>query len=101
MIGLSQFAGDKFADARVHFTRAANDPEWGDGNGKETLYLFLGYTEGSLNNLAGARTNFQRALAINPEFARAQLALGKSSSRTRSASLRRVPAVHSTWPESR
>ncbi|HLZ27039.1 MAG TPA: hypothetical protein VKV73_06940 [Chloroflexota bacterium] len=77
VIGLSQFAADKFADARVHFTRAANDPEWGEGNGKETLYLFLGYTEGSLNNLTEARANFERALAINPEFARAQLALGE------------------------
>lgn len=77
VIGLSQFTGDKFADARVHFTRAANDPQWGEGNGKETLYLFLGYTEGSLNNLPAARANFQRALAINPEFARAQLALGE------------------------
>jgi tetratricopeptide (TPR) repeat protein len=77
VIGLSQFGLDQFAEARVHFTQAANDPQWEEGNGKETLYLFLGYTEGSLNNLAGARTNFQRALAINPEFARAHLATGE------------------------
>ena len=71
VIGLSLFAQDNFAEARVHFTQAAIDPQWQDGNGKETLYLFLGYTEGSLNNLPAARDNFEHALAINPEFARA------------------------------
>ncbi|MGI9147020.1 MAG: hypothetical protein ACR2IK_10785 [Chloroflexota bacterium] len=78
VIGLSQFSLDKFAEARVHFTQAADDSQWEDGNGKETLYLFLGYTEGSLNNLVGARADFERALAINPEFARAELALGET-----------------------
>src|SRR6185503_13178013 len=33
--------------------------------------------EGSLGNLAAARTDFEKALAINPEFARAHLALGE------------------------
>jgi tetratricopeptide (TPR) repeat protein len=77
VIGLSQFTNDKYADARVHFLNAAADPQWDEGNGKEVLYLFLGYAEGSLRNLAAAREAFQRALTINPEFARAYLGFGE------------------------
>jgi tetratricopeptide (TPR) repeat protein len=77
VIGLSQFTNDKYADARVHFLNAAADPHWDEGNGKEVLYLFLGYAEGSLGNLAAAREAFQHALAIDAEFARAYLGLGE------------------------
>ncbi len=77
VIGLSQFTGDKFAEARVHFTKRPTDPQWDEGNGKETLYLFLGYAEGCLDNLAAGREAFQRALTINAEFARAISASAK------------------------
>jgi tetratricopeptide (TPR) repeat protein len=78
VIGLSQFANDKFADARVHFIKAEADARWSESSGgKEVLYLFLGVTEGKLDDLAAARTSFQHALAINPEFARGYLGLGE------------------------
>lgn len=76
VIGLSQFANDKFADARVHFMKADADPLWDEQNGgKEALYLFLGVTAGKLGDLVAARDYFERALAINPEFARAHAGL--------------------------
>jgi tetratricopeptide (TPR) repeat protein len=77
VIGLSQFTNDKIADARVHFNNAANDPGWADGPGKQVLYLFLGFAEGRLDHLSDARTNFQRALAIDRQFTRAYLGLGE------------------------
>src|SRR5207302_7257690 len=44
VIGLSQYANDKIADARVHFVKAEADPQWDDGSGKEVVYFFLGFT---------------------------------------------------------
>jgi tetratricopeptide (TPR) repeat protein len=77
VIGVSQFSSDKFAVARVHFSKAETDPQWDDRSGKEVLYMFEGYTAGKLGDNAGARKYFERALAINPEFARAYLGLGE------------------------
>jgi tetratricopeptide (TPR) repeat protein len=77
VIGLSQFTNDKWADARVHFMKADADPRWDEDGGKEVLYLFAGYTAGKLGDLAGARAYFQRAIALQPEVARAYLGLGE------------------------
>jgi len=76
VIGLSQFANDKFGDARSHFEKADADRQWDENSGgKEVLYLFLGVTAGKLDDLVAARAYFEHALAINPEFARAYAGL--------------------------
>jgi tetratricopeptide (TPR) repeat protein len=77
VIGLSQYANDKVADANTHFVRAEADPQWDDSSGKDVLYLFMGYTAGKLGQLDAARGYFEHALKINPEFARAYLGLGE------------------------
>ena len=77
VIGLSQYANDKVAEASEHFARAEADPQWDENSGKEVLYLFMGYTAGKLGQLESARGYFEHALRIKSEFARAYLGLGE------------------------
>jgi tetratricopeptide (TPR) repeat protein len=52
-------------------------PNWKDkGEGKENLYFFIGQSELFLNNDLEAEKAFQKALQLNPTYARAQTALG-------------------------
>ena len=70
VFGLSYFRLGRFSDAAQHFDVALDAPGWPDSDGKEILYLFRGSSAGSLGDLAAARQWFDRALAINPAFAR-------------------------------
>lgn len=50
--------------------------DWPDADGKELLYYLQGRQHLFLRQLDEAQQAFQRALAINPDFARAAIALG-------------------------
>ncbi len=52
--------------------------DWPDapGSGKEILYFFIGQEELLLGDLGDAEDYFRRALAINPDYARATIGLG-------------------------
>jgi tetratricopeptide (TPR) repeat protein len=77
VFGLSYFRLGRFSDAAQHFDVALDAPGWPDSDGKEILYLFRGSSAGALGDLAAARQWFDRALAINPAFARARLGLAE------------------------
>jgi tetratricopeptide (TPR) repeat protein len=47
-----------------------------DEDGKDVLYFFIGQSELFLNNDVEAQQALEKALAINPQFARARTALG-------------------------
>jgi tetratricopeptide (TPR) repeat protein len=52
--------------------------EWQDEDGKELLYFFIGRQELFLDDVVAAEAAFRHALAINPTYARAQVALGSA-----------------------
>lgn len=86
VIGLSYYGGRDYTEALQAF-ELADIEEWGDEDGKEILYLFLGNSEGQLGERAleagnhdtaltlfeQAAANYDESLARNPEFARALL----------------------------
>jgi tetratricopeptide (TPR) repeat protein len=96
-LGLASYAVDDYDQAFTYFSAAAELPNWPDSAGKELAYLLLGNVS---SNLAAATLDavyvdealdfFDKALAIDPEFARAlvgtagatyQLALGNLETR--------------------
>ena len=70
-------ARPQFAQAERHFDVALGSQGWPDGDGKEILYLFRGSTAGILHQLPQAADWFNRALELNPDFARAKLGLAE------------------------
>ena len=92
--GLSYYAlGNRegFKSAAATFQEAADDPAWGaaaDDTGQEVLYLFLGnarlkesqYLEedppARTARLDASKAAFERAVALNPEYARSYNGLG-------------------------
>lgn len=72
VIGLSYYGGRDYGDARNAFERA-DIPAWQDSDGKELLYLFLGNAAGKLGQFDQAAADYDDALTLNPDFARAQV----------------------------
>ncbi len=77
VLGLSFFRLQQYADAERHFDGAIGAQGWPDGDGKEILYLFRGSTAGALGKLPEAADWYDRALELNPQFARARLGLAE------------------------
>jgi len=75
VIGLSWYGGRDFAEAAQAFDRADVDG-WREADGKEILYLFKGNAGGNLREFDAAGTEYQRALDLNPDYARAHIGLG-------------------------
>lgn len=73
VIGLSYLAVNQAEKALEHFQAAAQSGGWQDEQGKELVYQFLGNTALQMNDLDGADGYFKQALALDPEYARAQL----------------------------
>ncbi len=76
-LGLTQdLLGDN-EQALATFQRAEQAlGDWPDGDGKELLYYFQGRQYLFLRQLDEAQAALERALALNPGFARASVALG-------------------------
>jgi hypothetical protein len=79
-IGLSYYVNDNYGRAIELFEEAESLPGWFDRAGKEVVYLLLGnaYVRMASNekntvHLQPAGENYTRALAINPDYARARV----------------------------
>jgi tetratricopeptide (TPR) repeat protein len=70
-IGLIYSSMEEFAAARAAFEQALAVPDWSEEEGKEVLYLFLGNAALNLDEFAAAHDWYGRALAANPDYARA------------------------------
>jgi tetratricopeptide (TPR) repeat protein len=73
VIGLGYYAIGEYDEARVRFLTAEATPEWEDDDGKEILYLLLGNVSARLREYQTAGEYYQRALTINPDYARAHV----------------------------
>jgi tetratricopeptide (TPR) repeat protein len=73
--GLSQLRNANYDAAEDHFDAAA--AQWGDGAGKEVVYLFRGSIAGVAGRLDEAERWFEDALALNSSYVRAQLGLAE------------------------
>lgn len=77
VIGMSYYVTNNFEQAQQYFEQAKNANGWDDGDGKEVLYLFLGNTAGKQNDLTAAKGYYDRALELEPEYARARLGVAE------------------------
>ncbi len=88
VVGLAQYSLDNYDQALKSFQAAADEQGWLKSQGKEIVYLLIGNTYGrkagqiiQLTNdahqqaLAQAEQAYQQALAINPQYARAQVGM--------------------------
>jgi tetratricopeptide (TPR) repeat protein len=96
-LGLASYAVDDYSQALDYFTAADAVPNWPESAGKEVLYMLMGITASRLASVTldsgyvdESLDYFDRALAIDPNFARAvvgeagatyQLALGDLKTR--------------------
>ncbi len=76
-LGLTQDLLGEHVRALATFQQAEQAlSDWSDADGKELLYYFQGRQHLFLRQLDEARSALERALALNPSFARASIALG-------------------------
>lgn len=78
LIGIRQNLLGRHEEALAIFQQAERSlPRWRDvGEGKEYLYFFLGREHLFLRQFDEAEAALQRAISLDPNFARAQIALG-------------------------
>lgn len=60
------------------FQKTNSDLRWDDRDGKEILYYFIGKQYLYLKQLPQARAAFEKALSLNPDYARAHIGLGST-----------------------
>jgi len=77
VVGLSYASLEQWRPALEHFRKAEAAVGWPDADGKEVLYLFLGNAAAKLRDYDGAAGFYDRALALNPEYARARLGIAE------------------------
>lgn len=79
VVGLGYYAIRQFDAALQHFATAEQVEGWDDADGKEVLYLFLGNATSRRPspNQALALQHYERALTLNPEYARALIGRGE------------------------
>lgn len=78
-IGLAYLTTGEYNKAIERFDQASQVSGWQDGDGKEVVYLFLGTAYKSRNKAGDreqARADYQKAIDLNPEYARAYIGLG-------------------------
>jgi tetratricopeptide (TPR) repeat protein len=76
-LGLGWYRTNQLDDAASAFAAAKQAHGWDDRDGKEVLYLFTGNTAGKRGDYDAAEAAYQRALKLNPGYARAKLGLGE------------------------
>jgi tetratricopeptide (TPR) repeat protein len=75
-VGLSFYAENQLKSALSVLQTAENAENFGKEQGKEILYLLLGNTAAKLSQFPEAEQYYQKSLAIDPEYARAQIGMG-------------------------
>jgi Flp pilus assembly protein TadD len=76
-LGIISYNFEDYQQALELFTEAAQLDAWQVEQGKETVYLLIGNSTARLDRLEEARDNFESALAVNPEYARAHIGLAE------------------------
>ena len=76
-LGIAAYDLVDYQQAFDYFSQAAQVDEWPDDAGKESVYLMLGNAAAKLDQTDEAKANFERALVINPQYARAHIGLGE------------------------
>lgn len=74
--GLAYLAYRNFGRAFTVLRAADEIDNWEDEEGKEVLYLLLGYAAIKLDDIDGAHTYYERSQEIDPDYARAYIGLG-------------------------
>ena len=77
VIGLSYFSIHDDDSAEPHLVAAVETAGWADADGKEIAHLFLGTVAGRLRNYDEARSAYERALELNPDYSRAMYGLAE------------------------
>jgi tetratricopeptide (TPR) repeat protein len=100
LIGIRQNLLGRHAEALAIFQEAERSlPRWRDvGEGKEYLYFFIGREHLFLGQFDEAEAALRQALSLDPDFARAQIALGGVHFQ-RVQSLRDEPAQRLAHPD--
>lgn len=76
-VGLTQQLFGRSAQALQTFAQAEQAlADWPESDGKEILYFFLGREHLILGDVDAAQGYFEKAVAVNPGYARAQVGLG-------------------------
>ncbi|MFK7803164.1 MAG: caspase family protein [Anaerolineae bacterium] len=76
VLGLSYFKTADYDRALNFFEQIEAKPEWELIKGKELLYVLIGNAHGKLDNLDEAETAFNKAIELNPNYARGYLGRG-------------------------
>ena len=76
--GLDSFANDRPKEAETTFTRIDARAVLMDAGALKTLYFFWGSAEARLLKWSDAKAKFERAVAVDPAFGRAQLGLAEA-----------------------
>jgi tetratricopeptide (TPR) repeat protein len=84
-IGLAYYSLDNFEQALEYFQQAEQDEHWPRTDGKEIVYLLLGnakvrqlFQQPSQRLVSSANDDYQQALDIKPDYARAKLGLAEA-----------------------
>lgn len=77
IVGLSYYGVNDNQLALDHFEMARSSPGWDDDAGKQVLYLFLGNASGKLRQFATADGFYDRAVTLDPHYARARLGIAE------------------------
>lgn len=72
--GLVDYAHGNYIQAATIFRDLDANRAWVDPSGRKALYLFLGKILELQHDLAGARRQYERAIALDPRFPRALIA---------------------------
>lgn len=72
-IGLSYYSIENFEKSLAHFQSVEEIEGWEDGEGREVLYLLAGNAAIKTNNIELADSYYQKAISIDPEYARGYL----------------------------
>ncbi len=74
-IGLAYYSTENFEVALINFQLAEEVEGWEDSEGREVLYLLAGNAALKADDLALSNNYYQKAITVNPEYARGYLGI--------------------------